>query len=113
MEAERLEARMEENDGGYWVLKEKYRAGINPQEKIKLEKEPMTLVMQDGIRELADTPLEDIEKSKLSKDDIDVRLKWLGLFHRRKHQCTLSLLCFRNSIGLMPASLHYQVPFFM
>ncbi|XP_038974392.1 ferredoxin--nitrite reductase, chloroplastic [Phoenix dactylifera] len=86
VEAERLEARVEEKDGGYWVLKGKYRAGINPQEKIKLEKDPMTLVMQDGIRELAATPLEDIEKSKLSKDDIDVRLKWLGLFHRRKHQ---------------------------
>ncbi|XP_010943064.1 ferredoxin--nitrite reductase, chloroplastic [Elaeis guineensis] len=86
VETERLEARVEEKGGGYWVLKEKYRAGINPQEKIKLEKEPMTLVMQDGIRELAVTPLEDIDKSKLSKDDIDVRLKWLGLFHRRKHQ---------------------------
>lgn len=86
MEAERLEARVEEKEGGYWVLKEKYRAGINPQEKIKLEKEPMTLVLEDGIRELAATPLDGIEKSKLSKDDIDVRLKWLGLFHRRKHQ---------------------------
>lgn len=86
MEADRLEARVEEKEGGYWVLKEKYRAGINPQEKIKLEKEPMTLVLEDGIRELAATPLDGIEKSKLSKDDIDVRLKWLGLFHRRKHQ---------------------------
>ncbi|EHA8586725.1 ferredoxin--nitrite reductase, chloroplastic [Cocos nucifera] len=84
VEAERLDARVEEKGGGYWVLKEKYRAGINPQEKIKLEKEPMTLVMQDGIRELAATPLEDIEKSKLSKDDIDVRLKWLdGRFMMR------------------------------
>ncbi|KAG1366631.1 hypothetical protein COCNU_13G004210 [Cocos nucifera] len=36
--------------------------------------------------ELAATSLEDIEKSKLSKDDNDVRLTWLGLFYCRKNQ---------------------------
>ncbi|KAL0365397.1 UNVERIFIED_CONTAM: Ferredoxin--nitrite reductase, chloroplastic [Sesamum angustifolium] len=46
----------------------------------------MKLFMENGIEELAKMSLEEIEKSKLSKDDIDVRLKWLGLFHRRKHQ---------------------------
>ncbi|XP_068641682.1 ferredoxin--nitrite reductase, chloroplastic [Aristolochia californica] len=80
----RLEPRVEERDG-YWVLKEKFRQGINPQEKGKLEKEPMKLIIERGIEELANTPLEEIESSKLSRDDIDVRLKWLGLFHRRKH----------------------------
>nr|UJH94655.1 ferredoxin-nitrite reductase [Spirodela polyrhiza] len=85
-EVSRLEPRVEQREGGYWVLKEKFRPGINPQEKVKLEKEPMALFMEGGIRDLAATPLEDIEASKLSKDDIDVRLKWLGLFHRRKHQ---------------------------
>ncbi|CAA6664968.1 unnamed protein product [Spirodela intermedia] len=85
-EASRLEPRVERREGGYWVLKEKFRQGINPQEKVKLEKEPMSLFMEGGIRDLAATPLEDIEASKLSKDDIDVRLKWLGLFHRRKQQ---------------------------
>uniref|UniRef100_A0A0E0MW49 Uncharacterized protein n=1 Tax=Oryza rufipogon TaxID=4529 RepID=A0A0E0MW49_ORYRU len=29
--------------------------------------------------------MEEIEADKLSKEDIDVRLKWLGLFHPRKH----------------------------
>eukprot|EP00268_Persea_americana_P040637 TRINITY_DN40422_c0_g1_i1.p1 TRINITY_DN40422_c0_g1~~TRINITY_DN40422_c0_g1_i1.p1 ORF type:complete len:578 (-),score=110.51 TRINITY_DN40422_c0_g1_i1:357-2090(-) len=81
----RLEPRVEERDG-YWVLKEKFRQGINPQEKVKLEKEPMKLVIEGGIEELASIPFEKIEASKLTKDDIDVRLKWLGLFHRRKHQ---------------------------
>ncbi|KAG9450993.1 hypothetical protein H6P81_010958 [Aristolochia fimbriata] len=81
----RLEPRVEERDG-YWVLKEKFRQGINPQEKVKLEKEPMKLIVERGIEELANTSLEEIESSKLTKDDIDVRLKWLGLFHRRKHQ---------------------------
>ncbi|CAA0807527.1 Ferredoxin--nitrite reductase- chloroplastic [Striga hermonthica] len=85
VDAERLEPRVEEK-GGYFVLKEKFRQGINPQEKLKIENEPMKLFMENGIEELSKIPLEEIEQSKLSKDDIDVRLKWLGLFHRRKHQ---------------------------
>lgn len=78
---------MEKTEKGFWVLKEEHRTGINPQEKVKLAKEPMSLFMEGGIHELAAVPMEEIEKSKLSKDDIDVRLKWLGLFHRRKQQC--------------------------
>ncbi|KAG2704198.1 hypothetical protein I3843_06G163600 [Carya illinoinensis] len=85
VEVERLEPRVEEREG-YWVLKEKFREGINPSEKVKLQKEPMKLFMEDGIEELAKMSMEEIENSKVTKDDIDVRLKWLGLFHRRKHQ---------------------------
>ncbi|XP_047181842.1 ferredoxin--nitrite reductase, chloroplastic [Vigna umbellata] len=84
VEASRLEPRVEERDG-YWVLKEQYRGGISPQEKVKLEKDPMKLFMEGGIEDLAKISLEEIESSKHTKDDIDVRLKWLGLFHRRKH----------------------------
>ncbi|PIN07289.1 Sulfite reductase (ferredoxin) [Handroanthus impetiginosus] len=84
VDAERLDPRVEERDG-YFVLKEKFRQGINPQEKVKIEREPMKLFVENGIEELAKLSLEEIEKSKLTKDDIDVRLKWLGLFHRRKH----------------------------
>ncbi|KAG5051670.1 Ferredoxin--nitrite reductase, chloroplastic [Glycine soja] len=83
VEASRLEPRVEERDG-FWVLKEEYRGGISPQEKVKLEKDPMKLFMEGGIEELAKMSLEEIESSKHTKDDIDVRLKWLGLFHRRK-----------------------------
>lgn len=83
--AARLEPRVEERDG-FFVLKEKFREGINPQEKVKIEKEPMKLFMENGIEELSKIPIEEMDKSKLTKDDIDVRLKWLGLFHRRKHQ---------------------------
>lgn len=79
---------MEERDG-YWVLKEKFRGGINVQEKVKIQKEPMKLFMENGIEELAKTSFEELEKSKDSKDDIDGRLKWLGLFHRRKNHCEL------------------------
>ncbi|KAL3537497.1 hypothetical protein ACH5RR_000863 [Cinchona calisaya] len=85
LDAARLEPRVEEREG-YWILKEKFRQGMNPPEKVKIEKEPMKLYMENGIEELAKIPLEEIDNSKLTKDDIDVRLKWLGLFHRRKHQ---------------------------
>lgn len=81
----RLEPRVEERDG-YWVLKEKFREGINPAEKVKIEKDPMKLFTDDGISELAKLSMEEIDQNKDTKDDVDVRLKWLGLFHRRKHQ---------------------------
>ncbi|KAJ6310525.1 hypothetical protein OIU76_015283 [Salix suchowensis] len=84
VDAGRLEPRVEERDG-YYVLKEKFRQGINPSEKVKIEREPMKLFMENGIEELAKLSMEEIDKEKSSKDDIDVRLKWLGLFHRRKH----------------------------
>ncbi|WCJ17682.1 nitrite reductase 1 [Euphorbia peplus] len=84
VDAERVEPRVEEKDG-FWVLKEKFRQGINPQEKLKIEKEPMKLFMENGIEELSKFSMEEIDKNKVLKDDIDVRLKWLGLFHRRKH----------------------------
>ncbi|KAL6218830.1 hypothetical protein ACLB2K_012038 [Fragaria x ananassa] len=82
--AERLEPRVEERQG-YWVLKEKFRQGINVQEKVKIQREPMKLYMEGEIEELAKLPFEELDKAKDTKDDIDVRLKWLGLFHRRKH----------------------------
>ncbi|KAJ4876827.1 hypothetical protein Rs2_41845 [Raphanus sativus] len=85
VEADRLEPRVELRDG-FFILKEKFRKGINPQEKVKIESEPMKLFMENGIEELAKKSMEEIDSQKLTKDDIDVRLKWLGLFHRRKHQ---------------------------
>ncbi|TXG64303.1 hypothetical protein EZV62_011297 [Acer yangbiense] len=84
VDVERLEPRVEEQDG-FFMLKQKFRQGINPQEKIKIEKEPMKLFVENGIEELAKISMEEIDKAKTTKDDIDVRLKWLGLFHRRKH----------------------------
>lgn len=83
---------MEEKDG-FFILKEKFRGGINPQEKVKIEKEPMKLFMENGIEDLANLSMEEIDKVKVNKDDVDVRLKWLGLFHRRKHQCKFIYLC--------------------
>lgn len=91
VDAERLEPRVEERDG-YFVLKEKFRKGINPQEKVKIEKEPMKLFMENGIEDLAKLSMEEIDQAKNTKDDVDVRLKWLGLFHRRKHHCKFPLI---------------------
>lgn len=95
--SDRLEPRVEERDG-YFILKEKFREGLNPPEKVKIEKEPMKLFMENGIEELAKIPIEEIDKAKITKDDIDVRLKWLGLFHRRKHQCKYIFFLFMNKI---------------
>ncbi|KAI3893826.1 hypothetical protein MKW92_023870 [Papaver armeniacum] len=95
----RLEPRVEKKDG-YWILKEKFRQGINPSEKIKIEREPMKLVVEDGIKELSQISLEEVEKSKSTKDDIDVRLKWLGLFHRRKHQYGRFMMRFKLPNGV-------------
>ncbi|KAK1281350.1 hypothetical protein QJS04_geneDACA020723 [Acorus gramineus] len=82
----RLEPRVEERSG-FWVVKEEFRGGINPQEKIKIEKEPMKFAMEESeLAGLAKMSMQEIDASKATKDDIDVRLKWLGLFHRRKHQ---------------------------
>lgn len=83
---DRLVPRVEERDG-YWVVKEEFHKGLNPAEKIKLAKEPMKFFVENEIEELAKIPFAELDTSKPGKDDIDVRLKWLGLFHRRKHHC--------------------------
>ncbi|EFJ11500.1 hypothetical protein SELMODRAFT_183174 [Selaginella moellendorffii] len=85
LDAGRLVPRVKQIDN-YWVLKPEFRKGINPAEKIKIDKEPMKLFMENGIEELAKKPFDEIDADKESKEDVDARLKWLGLFHRRKHQ---------------------------
>jgi ferredoxin-nitrite reductase len=53
---ERLESRVEVWEGGGWALKEKYRTGLNPQEKVKLETKPMGQFVDDDIRDLSRSP---------------------------------------------------------
>ncbi|GMN37628.1 hypothetical protein TIFTF001_006976 [Ficus carica] len=67
VEAGRLEPRVEEREG-YWVLKEKFREGLNPPEKVKLEKDPMKLFMENGIEELAKLSMEEIDNDKIAKN---------------------------------------------
>ncbi|AQK56171.1 hypothetical protein ZEAMMB73_Zm00001d052096 [Zea mays] len=46
------------------------------------------LIKYKGFQGPAKISMEEIDAAKLTKDNVDVRLKWLGLFHRYKHQCT-------------------------
>mmetsp|Transcript_29303 Transcript_29303/g.93756 ORF Transcript_29303/g.93756 Transcript_29303/m.93756 type:complete len:577 (+) Transcript_29303:379-2109(+) len=83
------ESQMEKTDAGFWRLKEEFQGKINPFEKIKLKGE-FDVVTEGTYLELAaaakEVGFEAYDKSldKDGKDTIDVRLKWLGLFHRRK-----------------------------
>lgn len=95
----RLVPRVENRDG-YWVLREEFRAGINPAEKIKLEKDPMKFFVEKEIEKLAKIPFAEIDSSKAGKDDLDTRLKWLGLFHRRKHQYGRFMMRFKLPNGV-------------
>ncbi|KAJ6845106.1 methionine--tRNA ligase, chloroplastic/mitochondrial isoform X1 [Iris pallida] len=74
------------------------------EERAKLQKETMKLIVEEGIRELAKAPLEEIQGTKVGKDDIDVRLKWLGFFHGRKHHCTCKLINVRLNWFLLCSS---------
>lgn len=70
-------------DGKRMVLKETEQQKINPIEKMKLRKDP--LQMLEWIDEMAKQDFETLDASrKEAQEDIDMRLKWLGLFHRRK-----------------------------
>ena len=47
----------------------------------------MKLFIENGNEDLANKPLSEIESERIYKDDLDVLLKCLGLFHRRKQHC--------------------------
>jgi len=96
---DRLVPRVEQRDG-FWVLKEEYRQSLNPAEKIKIAKEPMKFFTHNGIEELAKIPFADLDSEKSTKDDIDVRLKWLGLFHRRKRHYGRFMMRFKLPNGI-------------
>ncbi|GAQ84712.1 nitrite reductase 1 [Klebsormidium nitens] len=84
VDAERLVPRVAKNEEGFWELKKEFQASLNPAEKIKLGAEPMKLFTEMRIKDLAEQGFAEVDKTKEGKDDIDVRLKWMGLFHRRK-----------------------------
>ncbi len=72
--------------------------------QIKLEKDPMKFFVEKEIEKLAKIPFAEIDSSKAGKDDLDTRLKWLGLFHRRKHQCRSRSLSVSLSYALSHTS---------
>lgn len=77
---------MEKDADGYFNLKEEHTAKINPFEKTKLAKNPMRLWADKAYVQLCDAVKRDGFEAvdKADEKEIDVRLKWLGLFHRRK-----------------------------
>ena len=81
------DAKVYYDDEGFIALKPDATKGINPFEKTKLKKNPLKL-WKEGLFEMASQDFATLDKEggKDGKDDIDVRLKWFGLFHRRKQQ---------------------------
>ncbi|GHP07129.1 hypothetical protein PPROV_000587200 [Pycnococcus provasolii] len=73
---------------GSWQLLDEGRAK-NPFEKTKLQNDALELLKRNGgfdelTGELTSTPFEDIYTDEEKAKTIDVRLKWMGLFHRLK-----------------------------
>ncbi len=59
---------------------------LNNFEKTKLKKNPVELMRNaKQLMKWMKTPFEELD-SKENAEDIDIRLKWFGLFHRRKQQ---------------------------
>ena len=87
----REDAHVYKDADGYYVVKEEWRKPTNPFEKLKLAKDAMkTVIALNEIKTLGDKSgstkedFEKFEKELGDGDEIDHRLKWAGLFHRRK-----------------------------
>ena len=79
------DARVKWSDEGCFVkVRDPKKEKLNNFEKTKMAKNPMLLTL-DNFKEWAKIPFEELD-TKENAGDIDVRLKWFGLFHRRKQQ---------------------------
>ncbi|KAJ7567546.1 hypothetical protein O6H91_02G152000 [Diphasiastrum complanatum] len=68
----------------------------------------MKMFIENEIEQLASTPFDTVDSTKHGKDDIDTRLKWLGLFHRRKHHYGKFMMRFKLPNGVSSAAqTHY------
>ncbi|QDZ18662.1 ferredoxin-nitrite reductase [Chloropicon primus] len=65
-------------------VKDPKKEKLNNFEKTKMAKNPVLLTLDD-FKEWAKVPFEVLD-TKENAGDIDIRLKWFGLFHRRKQQ---------------------------
>lgn len=90
-EVVREDAHVYKDKDGYYVVKEEWQKPTNPFEKLKLAKDAMkTVIALNEIKTLGEksgSTKEDFEKFEQELgdgDEIDHRLKWAGLFHRRK-----------------------------
>ncbi|CAL6349736.1 unnamed protein product [Bathycoccus prasinos] len=90
-EVVREDAHVYKDEDGYYVVKEEWQKPTNPFEKLKLAKDAMkTVIALNEIKTLGEKSgstkedFEKFEKELGDGDEIDHRLKWAGLFHRRK-----------------------------
>ena len=90
-DVQKEDAHVYRDKDGYYVVKEAYQKPTNPFEKLKLQKDAMkTIVALDEIKRLGEKSgrtkeeFEKFEEELGDQDEIDHRLKWAGLFHRRK-----------------------------
>ena len=72
------------DEGRFVKVRDPKKEKLNNFEKTKMAKNPMLLTL-DNFKEWAKIPFEELD-TKENAGDIDVRLKWFGLFHRRKQQ---------------------------
>ena len=94
-EVVREDAHVYKDEDGYYVVKEEWQKPTNPFEKLKLAKDAMkTVIALNEIKTLGEKSgstkedFDKFEKELGDGDEIDHRLKWAGLFHRRKRKRT-------------------------
>ena len=99
------DARVAPTENGAWMLTDEKDAK-NPFEKTKLAKDALAyLVRENGLAEMAAKPFEELDgSSDEATADIDVRLKWLGLFHRRGASYGRFMLRLRLPNGVLTAA---------
>jgi len=79
--------------------------------QMKIKKEPMKMLLEGGLEELASVPFDQLDSGdKDVKDDIDLRLKWLGLFHRRKQHCESTPCLTRLPLCRLPTFQPLSLP---
>lgn len=77
-------ARVEYSEKQEYIQVKDGEKKLNNFEKTKIKKNPQLLTL-GNFKEWAKIPFEELD-SKQNAEDIDIRLKWFGLFHRRKQQ---------------------------
>ena len=71
-------------DKAFVKVKDPKAEKLNNFEKTKQEKNPLAITLEQ-LKVWAKTPFEELD-TKENAGDIEIRLKWFGLFHRRKQQ---------------------------
>ena len=87
-DVQKEDAHVYRDEDGYYVVKEAFHKPTNPFERLKLAKDPMKdTVHLAYLEEMAKASAEDFKAwdEAADPDDVDHRMKYAGLFHRRKN----------------------------